>query len=625
MDDVDRLFECFKCGVTPPESALRKRKKTREKLNKECLAKRKDASFPGFSPLESPTQRQKSCTDVHPKVGFIALRLFSFIPLSAEENKAIKYSRARRISPVVFYGSPRGVQTKKPTRLLQLLHEIHDDLSEENDLSSRKAIWATFPVQAYAIEFAKKHPQTRLFSYQDRLSGQRRFLVSTYKEFWRRYKNMDSRFRHHYEVIQEGLPCHLYFDLEFDKRVNVDKDGEEMVDLMISVIIDAIFDKYSIQGNQDWVIELDSSTEEKFSRHLIIRIPKIAFKDNLHVGAFVAEEICSRIYSMRGSDQRLNKLFVSKDSSSQELLFVDTAVYSRNRCFRLPLSSKAGKKSMLLPTGRFKCKNMCEEEMFMESLICKMDGDCQKLLICKMDLDCVKTLCFDSEVNANYEQCSSALDGRALRGYTSDLPTTYFIGKSPFPALDIFVEYIASTGNISGRIRSWYWFSEYGLMIYSMSRNRYCEHIGREHKSNHVMYVVDFRRAVYYQKCYDPDCKGYRSPFRSIPGDSIPSNMGFSNSMLMEHYMVMDDQNNMKDISQDNHLRVTDSCKKNEWWLEAIRIADDIECRKKAHEICEQLVEQISGSPGKKMGVELQDKMNFSVTVAEHCTYWCPK
>lgn len=33
----------------------------------------------------------------------------------------------------------------------------------------------------------------------------------------------------------------------------------------------------------------DYSNADKFSRHLIIRIPKTAFKDNLHVGAFVAE------------------------------------------------------------------------------------------------------------------------------------------------------------------------------------------------------------------------------------------------------------------------------------------------------------------------------------------------
>lgn len=39
-----------------------------------------------------------------------------------------------------------------------------------------------------------------------------------------------------------------------------------------------------------------------------------------------------------------------------------------------------------------------EKEVFMDSLICKIDGDCEKLLICKLDLDFKKTLCFDSEV-----------------------------------------------------------------------------------------------------------------------------------------------------------------------------------------------------------------------------------
>lgn len=36
----------------------------------------------------------------------------------------------------------------------------------------------------------------------------------------------------------------------------------------------------------------------------------------------------------------------------------------------------------------------------MESLICNMDADCEKLLICKMDLDCVKALHFDTEVTS---------------------------------------------------------------------------------------------------------------------------------------------------------------------------------------------------------------------------------
>lgn len=57
----------------------------------------------------------------------------------------------------------------------------------------------------------------------------------------------------------QGLPCHLYFDLEFNKRENPDKNEDEMVDLLIQVIFDAVKEKYSLEGNDDWVVELDSS------------------------------------------------------------------------------------------------------------------------------------------------------------------------------------------------------------------------------------------------------------------------------------------------------------------------------------------------------------------------------
>lgn len=59
----------------------------------------------------------------------------------------------------------------------------------------------------------------------------------------------------------QGLPCHLYFDLEFNKRVNPQKHGDKMVDLLISVTLEALFDKYSIKGDEDWIVELDSLTE----------------------------------------------------------------------------------------------------------------------------------------------------------------------------------------------------------------------------------------------------------------------------------------------------------------------------------------------------------------------------
>ncbi|KAA8539966.1 hypothetical protein F0562_026658 [Nyssa sinensis] len=576
MDDIDRLFECFKCGISPPQSAVRERRTNKHKFKQASPAQEVPTSSGSLSSILE-RKSQQNAADV---------QLF-IEKFGSTKVKANNFNCGNQITPVIFYGSPHGVPPKRPSHLLRLLHEIHVDFSEQNKL--RKEIWDTFPRQDEAMKFAKEHAHVHVFSYQDHMNGQRRFLVSTYKEFWQRYKNMNSKFRHHYEVIREGLPCHLYFDLEFSMKDNTGKNGDEMVDLLISVIFEALFEKYSIQGKPDWIVELDSSTKEKFSRHLIIRIPKIAFKDNSHAGAFVAE-VCSRLYSARERDGRYEELFVSKDSSSVDVpcqLFVDTAVYSRNRCFRLPLSSKAGKNSVLLPTGRFKCRDMCDEDMFMASLICNMDVDCEKLLICKMDLDCVKVLQFDTETNSDFHKLSVASREFPLHACTSDVSRTYLMGKSPFPALDMFVESIASVGNVSGKIRSWYWFSEYGLMVYSMSKNRYCERIGRQHKSNHVIYVVDLRRAIYYQKCHDPDCRGYRSPLRPIPMDAVPDTTIFFNSVghnggsmdnILEFQFV---ENSQEHIPLHNDESIIDSCKKDGWWLEAVRFADKVENMRK--------------------------------------------
>ncbi|XP_038708929.1 DNA-directed primase/polymerase protein isoform X2 [Tripterygium wilfordii] len=549
MDDVDRLFECFKCGISPPQSAVKERKRSKGKLRQDSSRNEACTTSPG------------SASPVH-KIATEA-QLSTEKPGSAVV-KADSLSYGKKISPVIFYGSPHGVPPKRPVSLLRLLREIRVDLAERNKSDLREEVWATFPRQDEAMKFLMGHRDVHIFSYQDHFKGQRRFLVSTYKGFWSRYRNMDSKIRHHYEVIQEGLPCHLYFDLEFSRKYNSGKNGDEMVDLLISVVQETLFEKYFLQGSEEWIIELDSSTEEKFSRHLIIRIPRTAFKDNLHAGAFVAE-ICSRITRARETDNKFEQLFIKKDSVSVESpmqLFVDTAVYSRNRCFRLALSSKAGKNSFLLPSGRFKCKDLREEEMFMASLICNIDLDCEKLLVCKMELDCIKTLHYDTEENHNFKKEYYGAP-QVLSACSGDVSATYFLGKSLFPSLDNFIESVASIGNISGKIRSWYWFSEYGLMVYSMSRNRYCERIGRQHKSNHVMYIVDLRRAVYYQKCYDPDCRGYRSPLRPIPMDVSPSTLCISGSLY-------------------NDENTIDGCAKDSWWLEAVKVADNIESNQRS-------------------------------------------
>ncbi|GJT34500.1 RNA-directed DNA polymerase, eukaryota [Tanacetum coccineum] len=301
----------------------------------------------------------------------------------------------------------------------------------------------------------------------------------------------------------------------FNIKENAEKNGDEMVDLLITIIFECLLEKYSIQGDTNWIVELDSSTKDKFSHHLIICLPEMAFKDNRNVGVFV-NQICSLIHCARGRDENFKQLFISKDSSSADVpgyLFIDTVVYSRNRCIRLHLSSKAGKNSVLLPTGRFKCKEMSEEDVFMVSLICNVGADCEKLLICNMDIDFIKFLNYDTERNSRRIQIFLPMDGYVSR-------------KSAFPKIDEFIEYISSIGDVK------------------------------------VMYVVDLQRAVYYQKCHDPDCRGYRSPFRPVPPD------------VMSETFIIGEQNGSHELI---HKSPMDSYEEDEWWCEAMLVTEKVE------------------------------------------------
>ena len=61
--------------------------------------------------------------------------------------------------------------------------------------------------------------------------------------------------------------------------------------------MDVCRDQFAVELQPDWVFELDSSHAGKFSRHLILRLPGIAFADNWAVGHLVGQilaepEVC---------------------------------------------------------------------------------------------------------------------------------------------------------------------------------------------------------------------------------------------------------------------------------------------------------------------------------------------
>jgi DNA-directed primase/polymerase protein len=46
---------------------------------------------------------------------------------------------------------------------------------------------------------------------------------------------------------------------------------------------------------------------------------------------------------------------------------------------------------------------------------------------------------------------------------------------------------------------------------------RWCGNIGRQHKSNGIYIVVDLSAGLWWQKCFDPDCRAYRSETMPLP------------------------------------------------------------------------------------------------------------
>ena len=112
------------------------------------------------------------------------------------------------------------------------------------------------------------------------------------------------------------------------------------------------------------------------------------------------------------------------------------------------------------------------------------------------------------------------------------------LNASPFPALDEFVCQHVNRNGAPGHVSSWAIThtsdhsdrngiisgTTYGFkMTYQIAGNKFCARIGRQHKSNHIMIVVDCTRGCMCQRCWDPDCRGFSSNEIVVPALVLPS------------------------------------------------------------------------------------------------------
>ncbi|XP_015750339.1 PREDICTED: DNA-directed primase/polymerase protein-like [Acropora digitifera] len=482
-----------------------------------------------------------------------------------------------------FYGiAPKRYNKRWEEKKIKL-EKCARDFRQNPIFSARKLriddpvpVYRTFPRQQMAFEYARTcHQDVNVFAKEKDLQGKRIYLVATLPHFWYNYtRNCLPENRNYYEVIPEGAACRLYFDLEFKTEFNPDKDGTKMVDIFIKYVCYQLKNMYGLECGRKFIVDLDSSTASKFSRHLIFHLPGAVFKDNIHVGTFVrhilallqtkleygSEQPDSQLAERGGilccndrspalihqdnAEKRvdgvrlgeLKELFV-KDEKGSFVIFCDQGVYTKNRNFRIFKSTKIGKKSHLAfsnqnmfkpsPKGRKGSFSKDTDYLFfLDSLVSnvsmQVDGKDVRILTCESCLNSCKIP-----------------PKRTAQGIGSQVPTQTGYEHSSYPDIDRFVLSVVNRGGVQGEIRKWVYFPQGKLLTYDILKNQWCENIGRPHKSNHIMIVVDIKHGVYYQKCHDPDCRriDYRSPERPIPEDIDP----LMSSQSVEDLFISDD------------------------------------------------------------------------------------
>ncbi|XP_057393280.1 DNA-directed primase/polymerase protein isoform X3 [Balaenoptera acutorostrata] len=426
------------------------------------------------------------------------------------------------------------------------------------------SIWKLFHRQTQAFNFVKSCKEdVHVFALECKVGdGQRIYLVTTYAQLWFYYKSRT--LLHCYEVIPENAVCKLYFDLEFNRLANPGADGKKMVALLIEHVCKALQQFYRVSCSAEDVLNLDSSTSEKFSRHLIFQLHDVAFKDNTHVGNFVRKILEPAFHLIASEDddmtpettghefshfsetpikqgisfskkstdedigeswttnsEKLERLGSAKQSSpdlsflivknniGEKHLFVDLGVYTRNRNFRLYKSSKIGKYVPLevAEDNKFypiQSKNISiENQYFLSALVSNVRfSDTLRILTCDISQNKQKRVEYFNHTSTSVE---------TIEGFQC----------SPYPEIDQFVLLLVNKNGIKGGIRRWNYFFLEELLVYDICKYRWCENIGRAHKSNNIMILVDLKNEVWYQKCHDPICKAenFKSDCFPLPAE----------------------------------------------------------------------------------------------------------
>jgi hypothetical protein len=175
--------------------------------------------------------------------------------------------------------------------------------------------------------------------------GAKDYTTEGLDAFIARYCALPPAQRTHYEMMLDTYPCKLYFDLDLDPVLFPDYDMERVIARLPGMVGEAL----GIETPP--TIRMDCNRAEKTSTHLLF--PTITFRNACdHMRNFVAGLVL---------DEEMDEA-------------VDMSVYSKDRCFRLYGSHKAGDEHLLLRPGE---KGDLDPAFLRESLCSVIDPDAE--------------------------------------------------------------------------------------------------------------------------------------------------------------------------------------------------------------------------------------------------------
>ena len=143
----------------------------------------------------------------------------------------------------------------------------------------------------------------------------------------------------------EDRPCWLYFDLEFSKVTNPSVDAAAVMEAFRHCFCAFCREILGAECDESELVQLESSTPMKFSRHVIVKKlvgdcrSHLLFENNAQAG-IVAREFVSYLQLAREDPASLaGRLFLQPPPSDSDggaaarrdnRVFIDLSVYSRN-------------------------------------------------------------------------------------------------------------------------------------------------------------------------------------------------------------------------------------------------------------------------------------------------------